>query len=219
MVARQIQVRVLFLAFLAVFVIEAACFFSVQVMADHPILLLGLTRAVEAFALVCIVSRWGPGLSCIGLEPSSWIYGLKMGLIWSAGFAAAAGLGSLLLLAFGLNPMDIIASPVPKGTGDALTFFWVGGVIAPITEEIFFRGLVFGFFRRWGFPVALVVSTTLFVLIHPVGRSVPVTQLVGGIVFGVAYEKTGSLPAPITIHCLGNMALFSLSMLSPPLYA
>jgi membrane protease YdiL (CAAX protease family) len=218
MVARQIQVRVLFLAFFAVFLIETVCFLSVQVMVDHPILLLGLTRVVEAFALICIASKWGSGLSSIGLEPSSWIYGFKMGLIWSAGFAAAAGLGSLLLLALGFNPMNIIATPVPKGADEVLILFLVGGVIGPTAEEIFFRGLIFGFFRRWGFALALVVSTTLFVLIHPIGASVPITQLVGGIVFAVAYERVSSLLAPITIHSLGNMALFSISLLfqSPP---
>jgi membrane protease YdiL (CAAX protease family) len=35
---------------------------------------------------------------------------------------------------------------------------------------------------------------------------------VGGIVFAIAYEKEKNLMVPITIHCLGNLAIFSLSI-------
>jgi membrane protease YdiL (CAAX protease family) len=38
--------------------------------------------------------------------------------------------------------------------------------------------------------------------------------MVGGIVFAVAYEVEGSLMVPITIHVLGNMAIFALSLAS-----
>jgi membrane protease YdiL (CAAX protease family) len=37
---------------------------------------------------------------------------------------------------------------------------------------------------------------------------------VGGIVFAIAYEKEKSLMVPVTIHCLGNMAIFSLTFFS-----
>jgi hypothetical protein len=43
---------------------------------------------------------------------------------------------------------------------------------------------------------------------------IPITQLVGGIVFALAYEKEKNLMAPITIHCLGNLAIFSIGLLS-----
>jgi len=41
-----------------------------------------------------------------------------------------------------------------------------------------------------------------------------VTQMVGGILFTVAYEVEGSLMVPITIHILGNMDIFTLSLIS-----
>jgi len=40
-----------------------------------------------------------------------------------------------------------------------------------------------------------------------------VPQIVGGIIFAIAYEKEGSLIVPITIHVLGNMAIFTLSLI------
>lgn len=40
-----------------------------------------------------------------------------------------------------------------------------------------------------------------------------ITQILGGIVFAVAYKTSGNLMVPITIHCLPNLAIFSLSLM------
>jgi hypothetical protein len=45
------------------------------------------------------------------------------------------------------------------------------------------------------------------------GLALPITQLIGGILFAVAYEIEKNLLVPITIHCLGNLAIFILSLL------
>ena len=81
-------------------------------------------------------------------------------------------------------------------------------------NQIFFRGIIYGFFRHWGVMIAVLSSTVIFVLTHPVGGNLPLTQLVGGIIFALAYEKEQSLMVPITIHSLGNFALFSLAYFS-----
>jgi uncharacterized protein len=47
------------------------------------------------------------------------------------------------------------------------------------------------------------------VLVHPMDRSLPVTQIIGGLLFAVAYEVEGNLLVPITIHALGNLAIFT----------
>jgi len=88
----------------------------------------------------------------------------------------------------------------------------VGGFIAPVAEELCFRGILYTYFRRWGIILALVASTIIFVVLHAT-HGLPVTQIVGGIVFAVAYEISHNLMVPITIHALGNLAIFSLSLL------
>ena len=40
-----------------------------------------------------------------------------------------------------------------------------------------------------------------------------ITQAIGGVVFAVSYELEKNLLVPITIHCLGNMAIFLLPLL------
>ena len=76
-----------------------------------------------------------------------------------------------------------------------------------------FRGLLYGFFRRWGVFSALVLSTLMFVSVHFAGGGAGIPQVVGGIVFAIAYEVEGYLMTPITIHVLGNAAIFTLSLI------
>ncbi|MGD8962327.1 MAG: CPBP family intramembrane metalloprotease, partial [Desulfobacterales bacterium] len=80
-------------------------------------------------------------------------------------------------------------------------------------EEIFFRGILYSFFRRWGIPTAVILSTILFILPHSSGTTLPVTQLIGGILFAVSYEIEKNLWVPIMIHSLGNLAIFTLALL------
>ena len=138
--------------------------------------------------------------------------GLKKGLIWSAVFGLCACLGFVVLFAIHENPVRLIETDLPQGAGGLILFFVVGGLVAPVAEEVFFRGIIYGFLRRWGVLLALAGTTVIFVLPHVISSRIPLTQIVGGIVFAVAYEVEGKLMVPITIHVLGNMAIFALSL-------
>ena len=85
----------------------------------------------------------------------------------------------------------------------------VGAIIGPIAEEIFFRGLLFTYLRHWGMIPALILSTAAFVLIHPV-QGMAVTQIIGGLLFGISFEFEKNLMVPIVIHVAGNTAIFTL---------
>ncbi|MFO7738850.1 MAG: CPBP family intramembrane glutamic endopeptidase, partial [Desulfatiglandaceae bacterium] len=149
-------------------------------------------------------------MSSIGLGYSKVVPGFKTGLVWSAAFGLITffAFGALFLL--NIDPMKLIHMRLPSKTHAIVLFFLVGGLVGPIAEEVFFRGVLYGFFRRWGALIAVVLSSALFVLAHLPG--IPVTQLIGAVVFALAYEKAGSLTAPITIHVLGNSAIFALSL-------
>ena len=64
----------------------------------------------------------------------------------------------------------------------------------------------------WGMWAALLISTAAFVMAHAVFHRVPLPQIIGGILFAVAYEKEKNLMVPISIHVLGNLAIFTLSL-------
>lgn len=209
MEAKPIGLRILIISTAAILIIEVAvkCFPF-----PNPMIVLGIVRLLEAALMVLLVVFFGNGLSSIGLERSRVSFGLKKGLIWSAGFGVVAALGLTVLFFVGIKALAFIQVNLPKNALEVALFFAVGGIIGPVAEEIFFRGILYGFLRRWGAAVAVILSTFLFVLPHTRSHTVPLTQAVGGILFAVAYEVEGCLIVPITIHVLGNLALFTLSL-------
>ncbi len=80
-------------------------------------------------------------------------------------------------------------------------------VIAPVAEELFFRGvcqtaLNHVFRRRW---LSTVLVGSAFGLAHMDQPQVVAPLIVLGVILGYVYERTGSLVAPITMHLLFNL--------------
>jgi membrane protease YdiL (CAAX protease family) len=82
---------------------------------------------------------------------------------------------------------------------------------APISEEIFFRGFLFGGLRgRMSFWAAALISGVLFGLVHlPTGPAQVPPLAVFGILLAWLYERTGSLGPPIFMHMIQNAIAFS----------
>ncbi len=84
---------------------------------------------------------------------------------------------------------------------------------APISEEIFFRGFIFGGFRqRLSFPVAALLAAAIFGLFHYTGSGsltvVPQLAFLGFALCWV-YEETGSIYPTIALHMLNNAFAFA----------
>ncbi|WP_221031038.1 CPBP family intramembrane glutamic endopeptidase [Actomonas aquatica] len=78
-------------------------------------------------------------------------------------------------------------------------------IIAPVTEEVIFRAGLFRYLRtRLPRPVALVLPAAIFGLLHGnLVASLPLILL--GVVFALAYERTGRISVPIVAHALFNL--------------
>jgi membrane protease YdiL (CAAX protease family) len=177
-----------------------------------PLAVIGLMRVIQIISLTWMVIKWEKGLSAIGWATDSWISGLAKGAVWSLAFGAVAALAMAVIYLLGKNPLLMVKSPLPSRQWELALYFVVGGFIAPVAEELCFRGILYTFFRRWGIMTAMVASTLIFVMLHTI-HGLPVIPIVGGIVFAIAYETSRNLTVPITIHCLGNLAIFTLSLL------
>ena len=209
----KIKIKTVLVSLALVIAIEVAVVFAVSGGADNLLLILGVARLLETIFIVLAVLILEGGVSSIGLSISGVTFGLKRGVIWSAGFGIIVLFVSVVLFVFGINPIALIHTRLPAGQGEIALFFLVGGIISPVAEEVFFRGVIYGFFRRWGVFVAVTLSTLAFVLVHPAGAGIPLPQITGGVLFAVAYEKERNLLVSITIHILGNMAIFGLSLM------
>ena len=171
-----------------------------------------LTRIAQTAAVFAILHGCDQGPAAVGLARNQISSGLARGVIWSCGFAAVTLVAMVTMHLAGVDPIALIRTPLPKDGSGRVWFFLVGGLVAPVAEEVFFRGIVYGFLRRWGILVAVGGTTLVFVALHMDRHGLPVTQLVGGIIFCAAYERERRLMTPITIHALGNSAIFTLSV-------
>jgi membrane protease YdiL (CAAX protease family) len=214
MEANTITLKTLAISIAAVFAVETVFRLAISGQAGYHLPALGITRCIQTLSLLCI-ARWSEkNPTAIGLSRAKILPGLARGSIWSVCFGIAAGVLFSVVFAAGINPLKLVRTPLPSAPWQIFMFFLVGGVFGPVWEEIFFRGIIFGFFRRWGVYTAILISTALFVLPHYDGHHLPLTQIVGGIVFAIAYEREKNLMVPVTIHCLGNLAIFSLTFFS-----
>jgi membrane protease YdiL (CAAX protease family) len=93
-----------------------------------------------------------------------------------------------------------------QGVGPAqfLGLWLLFAVVAPICEEAFFRGYVFGALRgRYGRPVAYVGSALLFALVH-LNLPAILPILVMALALAFLYDRTGSIVPGIVAHGLNN---------------
>ena len=85
-------------------------------------------------------------------------------------------------------------------------------ILAPLSEELFFRGFMFGAMRRsmslW--PAALI-SAVVWGSLHLSGGNIGVAIQISilGIILAWLYERSGTLWAPVTAHGINNAIAFA----------
>jgi membrane protease YdiL (CAAX protease family) len=213
MEANKIKINTIIISILVIAAIEIIVRLVINQNLVAPLIGLGLARLAEIIFLLTLVKISEKGFSVIGLTSANVYKGFKKGFIWAVIFGVAAGVVLFIIYLLGINVPALFQMQLPAKNRNIFAFFLIGAFFGPLAEEIFFRGILYGFFRRWGIPAAVILSTLLFVLSHTSGPAIPVTQLIGGILFAVAYEIEKNLLVPIIIHVLGNLAIFTLALI------
>jgi len=142
-------------------------------------------------------------------------FGLRRTTFWrSVGLLVAVWIGFLVLSAIWAALLELDQQQdLPEELGadgplvNVLAVVVLVTVFAPLGEELFFRGFVFGAVRNWHGPwPAALITGIVFGGIHvgssPIGYLVPLMILGGGLC--LLYEWTGSLYPPIALHALNN---------------
>ena len=148
------------------------------------------------------------------LLPGAAAFLLSLPLVVLVGLAWT---GLLKLCGLPVEPQDAVAfftrtkSPVLIAAMIALA-----AVIAPITEELIFRAGIFRYARtrlpRWA---ALLLPACLFAALHNhLASFAPLVVL--GIVFSLAYERTGRIATAIVAHALFNAYSVLRIFVDPP---
>jgi membrane protease YdiL (CAAX protease family) len=109
----------------------------------------------------------------------------------------------------GMNRIDEI---IRQGGGPAML---LTVVLAPVCEEMFFRGVVQGgVAREAGAARAILLSAAVFGIIHLVPQQV-VAGFFCGVVLGYIYYRTRTLVPVIAIHMLNNAAAYITTRMLP----
>jgi hypothetical protein len=160
------------------------------------------------------------GLAVKGGIPAA--LGLRRTSLWPAvGWAAAVLVtfwtaNVLLVLSLGEPPDQEITEEIKTEDGALALAGYIGltCLIAPLAEELFFRGLLFPMLRsRFGVVWGVLVTGALFSLVHALGS--PAQALVALFVLGAGlcllYLRTGSLLPCIGLHALNNSISFTVT--------
>ncbi len=140
---------------------------------------------------------------------------------WPGMLAPAFLLGGVILaLAIeGLARFLPIPKSLPMDTyfrdaTSAYTMAVFGITLAPVLEELFFRGMLYPVLRRgFGLILAVLLTAAAFAAIHgaQLGYAwAPVLSIfIVGLVFTIVRVRTNSVAASFLMHCGYNFALFS----------
>ncbi|MHB0856919.1 MAG: CPBP family intramembrane glutamic endopeptidase [Anaerolineae bacterium] len=177
-----------------------------------PTLQLLAVFALEA-VLVIPVWLWGPrkyggGWAALGLRPFALVRGGALVLGALALTLAVNAAWEPIRQQLGWSGQPSFLPLFGPGVGGLLLALLLGAVVAPFAEEVFFRGFLYaGLRQRLGLGWALVISSSLFAVVHvTLGVLPPI--FVMGVVFALLYEWTGSVWPCIGLHAAINALAF-----------
>lgn len=158
-------------------------------------------------------SNWVQGFGLNG----AWFNAIKLGVLAIGVFLPLGwGLQFISIQAMkagGFEPAEQLALLALRNSGSAGQLIAMGLVtilLAPVAEEILFRGVLYPAARQYGFPrAALWGSSLLFATIH-FNVAAFGSLLLLALLLVWLYERTGNLLAPIAAHVTFNAVNFAL---------
>jgi membrane protease YdiL (CAAX protease family) len=173
---------------------------------QDKLLVIGVLYAVGLFSIAVAVAPMGrAALPALAIRGANWrpvLFGILGTLALSIG---ASQVGPELK---GMEEVqDLVRQP-----GALVTSLLFLGVLAPLVEELVFRGLLYGWLEgRWGWRLAFVVSSLAFALAHYQWQATGWSRLAYaaavlplGLLFGYLRRRTNSLLPSFAAHVANN---------------
>lgn len=113
-------------------------------------------------------------------------------------------INNLVMIALGIATQADVISEILGEIDAPYLFAFVTAIVAPITEEIFFRGFLFkGFREKYGWVNALMFSSIIFALFHGQIATLIPTFLLGAL-FAYMVQRTESIYPGMILHFAVN---------------
>jgi membrane protease YdiL (CAAX protease family) len=171
---------------------------------------IGIYAFIFVMMWLFAVRKYRVGWSALGVRrPPAMYWALLVPILLGMYLASILASGIVVLIFYhGKAPENPQIRDLTGGGG----FSWIAlilalitaSIVAPIVEELFFRGMLYGWLRtRWNFVGSVILSGTLFSLAHGIAL-IFASILVVGITLAIVYEKTKSTLATMSLHSLFN---------------
>ena len=168
------------------------------------VLLVGVVAVVTRHELGALANRLG-------------LAGFNVSGLWRPGLAVAGCYAMVVAYATIVNALDIEALQPESTVGieivrERLSLVLAGVAViavAPLAEEVFYRGLIFGGLQRWGFWPAALISGAVFSGVHlDPGSLIPFFII--GVTLAWLFWRRGNLWESVAFHVLFNAVSFSI---------
>lgn len=180
---------------------------AIYAIVGDPIVSTLLLNVLAAVLVMTLTFRWVRLKSFVpAATPCSSRDRLRFGVMAAGSlalaFAAGQTLSQWVTTHAGNGPGDSSASDADPWLLSLALYL----LLAPVAEELVFRGLLYPLLLQLtGVPVAVLLSTTVFSLLH--GDPAQIVAVVPlSIVLALLYERTGSILIVITAHLAFNLA-------------
>ena len=123
---------------------------------------------------------------------------------WASPFRLLCGYLFMWIISISLEPLTAILPGDQSAMGNGGWLLLSAVVLAPIFEEVIFRGYIAGGLRRsYGGIVAWIISALIFGVAHII-PAVAVTAFFSGLVLSFYYLRYRSLVLVILLHAMNN---------------
>lgn len=168
-----------------------------------------------------IVRRYRCGWRTLGLRGVAWQWLAAVPFVYALLTFAFVVMFRLLVLLLGPTthwPQPLTSATVEATQQPVLEALVIlsGVVLAPLVEELLFRGVLYQALRRnMRTGNAAFLSALVFALMH-FNPALFVPYMLMGVVFALVYERSGSLLPTILVHACNNGIILVISIASLP---
>ena len=153
---------------------------------------------------VLVIFAWrGIHWKAIGFGKFNWgTLGMGCGLL--IGCYMIILVHNIILMQLGIQTQGDQITQLFELLDTPVWFFIVGAILAPLVEEIFFRGFLFqGFRAKYGWVAGMLVSSVIFGIAHLDPASLIPTFILGCLL-SYLYQRSNSIWPGVILHTLIN---------------
>ena len=182
---------------------------STKILIENSVLGFVIYGVILLLIWLVTVHKYHVGWSALGVRRPPRLYFAYVIPILVGMYVAAAVVSALIVkLFYGGKAENPQVKDLTGGGGFSWTSLILAlitaSIVAPIIEELLFRGVLYGWLRtRWSAVGGVILSAALFSAAHAIPL-ILASIFVVGLTLAIVYEKTKSTLATMTLHSLFN---------------